>query len=182
MKKLGVFIVLLFASMFAMAGGTTKANLDLGSMGWVVDKRTEDGKAYMIRNKGNNGGVIRLGCNVPGGDVSVKYIYRGLNKDFFIIELLTDARLDSYPYTAMYGVKSLNQAAMYKQFAMTDAGFMMTRFAEGAAERFFKSRKDREVYGLPRPIGTELFVGHEQVADYINDVKATCGFTEEPLH
>lgn len=179
------FIFVLFGLLFAVsvqAAGTTKAKIDLSRMGWVADKSTEVGKSYLIRNVGNNGGVVTFGCNAPGEDALLKYTYKGERKDFFILELLTDGIADSYPYVALYGVKSMDQAAVYKQLAMTDSGFMMTRFANGAAERFYKSRKDREVYGVPKPMGTELFVGHEQVADFINDIKAVCKHTEEPLY
>lgn len=178
-------IVALLALLFigsVNAAGVTKANLDLSRMGWVVDKQTEEGNPYLIRNVGNNGGVVTFGCNTPGEDVSIKYTYRGNRKDFFIIELLTDGIAENYPYVALYGVKSMNQSAVYRQIAMTDSGFMMTRFANGASDRFMKSRKDREVYGVPKPMGTELFIGHEQVADYVNGIKAACKHTEEPLY
>lgn len=182
MKSLIVALLAMLVFGTASAAGTTKANLDLSRMGWIVDKQTEDGTAYLIRNVGNNGGVITFGCNTPGEETAVKYTYRGNRKDFFIIELLTDGIAENYPYVALYGVKSMNQSAVYRQIAMTDAGFMMTRFANGASDRFMKSRKDREVYGVPKPMGTELFVGHEQVADYVNGVKTTCKHTDEPLY
>lgn len=160
----------------------TKSSIELGKMGWVVEKMAVGEVPYLIRNVGANKGVIELGCASPGEDVYLKYTYRGGPKDLFIVELLTDGVIDTFPYLALYGLKSMNQEAVFKQFAKTDSGFMVTRFANGASERFFKSRQDRDVYGVPKPMGSELFVGHERVADFIAGIKLTCAAADENIY
>lgn len=175
MKHLIVlFLTLLSFAFNAQAVTGEKVGLDLAKMGWVVDKKTEDGKAYLIRNEGASGGVLSVGCNKPGGDVKVKYTYHGMNKDLFIIDLLSDSSAGEFPYVAFYGVGTMTSVTGLEPIKLSEAGFIVTRFAEGAAERYLKSVKDRALFSPPKSIGTELFVGNKSVNKFVEDITNTC--------
>lgn len=184
MMKLVIRGLIGIAAFFAVGAVQAEAKpaIELDKMGWVVEKTDMNNAPHLIRNVGANKGVMELGCNAPGEEIHVKYTYRGGPKDLFIVELLTDGVIDTFPYLGLYGVKSMNREAVFKQFAMTDSGFMVTRFANGASERYLKSRQDRDVYGVPKPMGSELFVGHENVADYISSIKTVCGQGMESIY
>jgi len=169
-----VLCALVFFAFNAQAVTSKTAGLDLANMGWVVDKKTEDGKAYLIRNVGANGGVLSVGCSQPGADIKVKYTYRGLNKDLFIIDLLSEGPIGEFPHVAFYGVGSMTSVTGMEPIKLSEAGFIVTRFAEGAAERYLKSLKDRALFSPPKPIGTELFVGNKSVGKFVQEITTVC--------
>lgn len=171
-------IVTIFALVFfafnAQAVTSENTGLDLAKMGWTVDKKTKEGEVHLIRNVGANGGVLSVGCNTPGADVKVKYVYRGLNKDLFILDLLSDGGAGAFPYVAFYGVGTMTSKTGMEPIRLSESGFIVTRFAEGAAERYLKSLKDRTLFGPPKPVGNELFVGNKEIGKYIDQISAVC--------
>lgn len=169
-----VLCALVFFAFNAQAVTSKNAGLDLAKMGWVIDKKTSDGKTHLIRNEGANGGVLSVGCSKPGTDVKIKYTYRGLNKDLFIIDLLSDETTGEFPHVAFYGVGTMTSVTGLEPIKLSKSGFIVTRFAEGAAERYLKSLKDRTLFSPPKPIGNEMFVGNTSIEQFVDEISSTC--------
>lgn len=143
--------------------------------GWIPTGKTEAGEVMKITNMGLRNGTLTVGCENPGDPVVVNYI-RGNNKpvEMFIVELENEEGDDQGDYVRVYGLRSLTPTMALKQFGQSNQGFVISFYADGALEQYYRYRGRIDNAKIPVPVGAEKFAGHENVKEYIDQIAQVC--------
>jgi hypothetical protein len=175
--KIKVFVVAVL-SVFLLALSPVQAS-SLKNLGW----QQQDGSGHYMVNTGMDGGLLKLGCDKPGDTLQVSYAPAGEGpSELFIIEVPAHGDVDTRVNVSAYGLMSLSPKGVLDQMERTNEGLLVSHYPKGSVSNFFSARNQPGEYQVPVPVGSEEFVGMEDVHKYVKRMREVCtGHYEDPI-
>lgn len=142
--------------------------------GWVKDTISEN-KLTSIINSGDQGGVLKLTCDVNTKHLALQYMFEGKVYDFFIIRKFGDIDGNSPEGKIGVGMGTTTQAQVYKGLINNKGAISVVRFPVGTKAIWDKAiENDGELPPALEQLGEEFFLTGSDVLPLMNKIGAGC--------
>lgn len=147
--------------------------------GWEVDKQ-EGTHLLSIRNVGDQGGFLKLSCNVETKKLSLQYMFDHKVYDFFIIRKFGDVDGNSVNGKIAVGMGTTTQAQVFHDLVVNRGAIAVIRMPVGTKAIWDKAIADNNP--IPPAIeqeGEEFFLMGNDISKLMNKLGSSCPFNAE---
>lgn len=145
--------------------------------GWKIDKLDVHNNVIGIKNIGDQGGVMKLTCDIETGRINLTYSQKGKVYDFFVLRRFGD-NLSAPGTKLLIGSATMTQAQLYAGLGGAKGGYEIEFYPVGTKAIWDTNIRTANVEAKYTPEGYEFFITGTGLPQSLIDMTKSCALDE----